>query len=207
MWHMYVQCYNVLRALGKFIEVHFKIYDMFKIVLIILALIGLVGTTTTTTTKAFANGYMGGPAMGPADSGSSSGGSSSQGPSDTTTSPGGSDMSSWGPSDTTTSPGERLSSSAVSGWGHYQEGASDEDTPGWYITHGWHHHNAEGGLPGYWHHGDHPYFTNGAGGWMDAHGGLWHHQSSYASWVLWRDTGGYKKHPMESHMQPLMPSP
>jgi hypothetical protein len=57
---------------------------MFKIGLIILALIGLVGTTTH---YAFANN-MGGPAMGPADSGGGGGGGSI-GSSDTTTSPGG----------------------------------------------------------------------------------------------------------------------
>ena len=109
---------------------------MFKIVLIILALIGLVGTTTTTTTKAFANGYMGGPAMGPADSGSSSGGSSSQGPSDTTTSPGaGGGIP--GP-DTTQSNTYRIPADWPAGWlaGHEKYGG-----PGGYgIWRHEHHH-------------------------------------------------------------------
>lgn len=58
---------------------------MFKIGLIILALIAMVGTTTH---YAFANN-MGGPAMGPADTGGGGGGGS-MGSSDTTTSPSGS---------------------------------------------------------------------------------------------------------------------
>jgi hypothetical protein len=135
---------------------------MFKIGLIILSLIGLVGTTTH---YAFAENNMPQPlCTGPSDTTTSP----STGPSDTTTSP------SAGPSDSGSANGgsdtgsnaanagaNSISGSDYNGGGSYQSGS---DTPEWMRSHGFHHHNAEGGLPGYWHHGTHS-------DWMDAHGG------------------------------------
>ena len=105
---------------------------MFKIVLIIIALIAMVGTTTH---SAFANN-MGGPAMGPADTGGGGGGGS-MGSSDTTTSSSGS----AGPSDNSQSNTATESSPHVdfpSGWlaGHEKYGG-----PGGYgIWRHEHHH-------------------------------------------------------------------
>jgi hypothetical protein len=108
-----------------FIELHFNICDMFKIILIILALIAMVGTTTH---YAFANN-MGGPAMGPADTGGGGGGGS-MGSSDTTTSPSG--------PDTTQSNTYRIPADWPAGWlaGHEQYGG-----PGGYgLWRHEHHH-------------------------------------------------------------------
>jgi hypothetical protein len=123
---------------------------MFKIGLVILALIAMVGMVCTTTHYAFVN-----------------------------------DMSSGSESDTSNTPisGFNAAASAANHMpgSEFNGGTSEsnnEDTPAWYTSHGWHHHNAEGGLQGYWHHGTHP-------GWMDVHGGATsypYHMSPEQTW-------------------------
>lgn len=103
---------------GMFIELHFNICDMMKIVLIILALIAMVGTTTH---YAFAN--MGGPAMGPADSGGG-GGSMTNSPILTPSGNYGggqtTDSGSTGPSDTTTGSGQGTDTGGYTAFYHHQ---------------------------------------------------------------------------------------